>query len=98
MWQLNCTGVYAQGAVDTVGATSPHVNVSTIRNFLLVQPPIEEQQLIGAVLDDRVREFDVLIRSAEQSSRLLEERRSALVSAAVTGQIDVRPESQRTAA
>ena len=40
MWALNSRFVYLQGAVDTIGSTSPHVNISTVRNFLIPVPSI----------------------------------------------------------
>ena len=90
MWSLNSETVYRQGQVDTVGATSPHVNVETIRNYVLCQPPRAEQTLIARVLTDACESVDALVAEAESVSTLLRERRSALISAAVTGKIDVR--------
>ena len=90
MWQLNSDATYRQGQVDTVGATSPHVNVGTIRNFALAQPPQTEQAEIVAWVQEQADEFDDLIDRATDAVQLLMERRSALISAAVTGQIDVR--------
>jgi type I restriction enzyme S subunit len=40
MWALNSRFVYLQGAVDTIGSTSPHVNISTVRNFLIPVPRV----------------------------------------------------------
>lgn len=90
MYQLNSEFVYRQGDLDTVGATAPHVNVSTIKNYLLTRPPKEEQRLIGTYLNGVLGRYDELIDAAYGSTRILNERRSALVSAAVTGKIDVR--------
>lgn len=90
MYQLNSLSVYRQGAVDTVGATSPHVNVSTIQNFVLTRPPIDEQVAIGTYLKTVLTQYDGLIFESKRSSETLRERRSALISAAVTGKIDVR--------
>lgn len=90
MWQLNSKSIRLQGEVDTVGATSPHVNVGTIRNYRLAVPPLEEQHAIAAHLGDQSRSFVALAAEAQQAITLLRERRSALIAAAVTGQIDVR--------
>jgi type I restriction enzyme, S subunit len=90
MWQLNAESTYRQGQVDTVGATSPHVNVGTIRNYYLTQPPLEEQQSIGRFIKATTTAFDELIQQGNHAILLLKERRSALISAAVTGKIDVR--------
>ena len=90
MWQLNAVSTYRQGQMDTVGATSPHVNVGTIRNYALAEPPIDEQVEIAAFLDAETAKLDALQFKAESGIELLQERRGALIAAAVTGQIDVR--------
>jgi restriction endonuclease S subunit len=90
MWLLNSRPIYLQGSLDTVGATSPHVNVGTIRNYALPDPPQEEQELVSDYLDQHAAQYDLLVSRCRQSISLLGERRSALISAAVTGQIDVR--------
>ena len=90
MYQLNSTSVYRQGDLDTVGATSPHVNVSTIRNYDISCPPKGEQVVIGEYLEQVLSRYDELINESAKSSLTLKERRSALISAAVTGKIDVR--------
>jgi len=90
MWQLNAQSTYRQGEMDTVGATSPHVNVSTIRNYALTKPPTPEQAEICEFLDAETEKLDELDSEAERTIVLLKERRGALIAAAVTGQIDVR--------
>jgi type I restriction enzyme S subunit len=92
MWSANTLGTYRQAEQDVIGSTSPHVNVETIKNFWLALPPRVEQIAIASWID---REIDKLDRFAELSDRsidLLKERRSALITAAVTGQIDLREE------
>lgn len=67
---------------------------STLMNFIIPLPPsVEEQRAIVAHLDQRVALIDALTSKAEQSIALLKERRSALITAAVTGQIDLREEA-----
>jgi len=53
-------------------------------------PPEEEQAEIVSVLDKQAASLDALITESEIAIALLQERRSALISAAVTGKIDVR--------
>jgi type I restriction enzyme S subunit len=53
-------------------------------------PPIEEQIEINRFLKNKIKEIDALMTEALKASQFLQERRSALISAAVTGQIDVR--------
>ena len=90
MFQLNSVSIYRQGDVDTVGATSPHVNVSTIKNYQLMLPPLEEQNLIAKYLKTISETLDSLMQESIDTEKLLAERRTALISAAVTGKIDVR--------
>jgi type I restriction enzyme S subunit len=90
MWHLNARNVYVQGELDTVGATSPHVNVATIRNFALAVPPLPEQRAIATHLQSEFTRLDGLTFNAQRAITILQERRTALISAAVTGQIDVR--------
>lgn len=72
------------------GAIQQHFNVGTAMNMLIVVPPDREQGAIVDRLDDETRKIDVLITEAESTITLLQERHSALISAAVTGKIDVR--------
>lgn len=90
MYQLNSVATYRQGEVDTVGATSPHVNISTIINYQMMLPPLDEQGQIAQHLSRVLEALDGLIGESTDTVVLLNERRSALISAAVTGKIDVR--------
>ncbi|HHQ3685911.1 TPA: restriction endonuclease subunit S, partial [Pseudomonas aeruginosa] len=53
-------------------------------------PPLDEIDLITDQMATQISIFDGLISEAVNASGLLQERRSALISAAVTGKIDVR--------
>lgn len=53
-------------------------------------PPLEEQQQIVSYLDDKTLKIDKLMEKANKSIELLKEKRLALISAVVTGKIDVR--------
>ena len=58
--------------------------------FPIATPPLKEQALIAAFLDKETVQFDTLTAEAQRAIDLLQERRTALISASVTGQIDVR--------
>lgn len=90
MWHLNASCVYEQGVLDTAGSTAPHVNVSTIRNYWLASPPLPEQTAIAAYLDRETAKIDQLVAKVEAAITRLLEYRTALITAAVTGKIDVR--------
>ena len=63
------------------------------RNYQAAIPPAPEQAAIVAALDRETARIDTLISATEHSITLLKERRSTLITAAVTGQIDLREAS-----
>lgn len=94
MWHLNARCVYEQGALDTTGSTAPHVNVETIRNYRLVEPPLPEQIAIASFIDDQTGKLDSLVGQVLDAITRLTEYRQALITSAVTGKIDVREAQQ----
>ena len=58
----------------------------------LDSPPLSEQRAIAAFLDRETARIDALIEKINKSTDLIREYRTALISAAVTGKIDVRQE------
>jgi type I restriction enzyme S subunit len=66
------------------------VAASDVRAIVLPLPPLSEQARIVAYLDDQTAKIDSLIAETEKFIELARERRAALITAAVTGQIDVR--------
>jgi type I restriction-modification system DNA methylase subunit len=73
-----------------IGSTFKRINVEEIRSFFMPSPPPPEQAEIATFLEQEVGKFDTLTDEAQRAIDLLQERRTALISAAVTGQIDVR--------
>ena len=71
-------------------ATIAHFTVEKVEATLCVYPPLEEQRRIIAFLDKETTKINTLIEKCETAIELLKERRTALISAAVTGKIDVR--------
>ncbi|MEN9354245.1 MAG: Type restriction enzyme EcoKI specificity protein [Fibrobacterota bacterium] len=57
---------------------------------MVAVPSHAEQFAIVAYLDEQTARFDALMAEARRGIELLKERRTALISAAVTGKIDVR--------
>jgi len=72
------------------GSTKAAITCADIRAYPLPLPPKEEQEAICQFVGSKSALFDGLMSSAEENVGLLQERRSALISAAVTGKIDVR--------
>jgi type I restriction enzyme S subunit len=83
----------ARGQIElaATGASSSMLNIaqSTILEMSVPMPPVAEQATLLSTVDQRTLEQDQLISEAVLSIELLKERRAALISAAVTGQIDV---------
>jgi type I restriction enzyme S subunit len=81
--------------VEATGASSSMVNIAqaVILNLKIGLPPKEEQVEIVSAINVRTTRLDTLITKTELSLTLLKERRSALITAAVTGQIDLREAS-----
>ena len=73
------------------GASNSMQNISqeTVRNVWLPVPPIEEQLHIAERISIQLRKIDQLQQATERSLALSRERRSALIAAAVTGQISM---------
>ena len=61
-----------------------------IKAWMVAVPPVNEQSAIAAFLDSETAKLDALTAEAQRAIDLLKERRTALISAAVTGKIDVR--------
>ncbi len=74
----------------TFGATIKTIGMPDVRKLVTPVPPLAEQREIVAFIDEQKELIDVLVREADRAIALLKERRAALISAAVTGKIDVR--------
>lgn len=72
------------------GATVESIEQEYLAETIISLPPIEEQNQIIDFLDCETTKIDELIAEAQRAIELLKERRIALISAAVTGRIDVR--------
>lgn len=74
----------------SVGSTMENLNSDIIGALRLPVPRLDEQRSVVEELKQTTAKIDTLIAEAEQFIELSRERRSALITAAVTGQIDVR--------
>ena len=72
------------------GGGQPNINQEIVASLRIPAPSTEEQVRIVAALDQEVTQLQSLVDEAESTIALLQERRTALISAAVTGKIDVR--------
>lgn len=88
----------AHFAPETTGVSVPHISPEQIKSFIIPLPPQPEQISIVGYIREQTCHMDALITEAQRAITLLQERRAALISAAVTGQIDVRGLSPEVAA
>ena len=72
------------------GSVLPGLNSETIANLKFLTPPLEEQGKLVAEIQKITAFYDHSLAECLSKSKLLQERRTALISAAVTGKIDVR--------
>mgnify|MGYP001047540824 CR=1 FL=1 len=84
---LKSDAVRLQMAASAVGATIKGINIRDLRRALLPLPPPAEQVTLKSWLKNRVSEIDRQRSLVLKSTSVLEEYRSALVTAAVTGQV-----------
>jgi type I restriction enzyme S subunit len=74
----------------STGVSYPAINVSEMEGIAITMPSLTEQTAIADFLDSELAKLDILTTEAKRAIDLLQERRTALISAAVTGKIDVR--------
>ncbi len=74
----------------TNGATIKTIGMPEVRKLVTTVPPLHEQVKITQFIERATANIDVLTAEAQRAIDLLKERRTALISAAVTGKIDVR--------
>jgi type I restriction enzyme S subunit len=95
---FNSSRYRAEVSITSTGAKVRHTSPGRMLAVRVWLPPVEEQLVIVAAVDKSLDEIDLLYSASHHSISLLQERRSALISAAVTGQIDVRGLAESEAA
>jgi type I restriction enzyme S subunit len=79
-----------QADLEKTGSTIQHFGPSHLSKMSLVLPPIIEQIAISDYLYRETVKIDSMIKKVEAAIAKLSEYRTALITAAVTGKIDVR--------
>jgi type I restriction enzyme S subunit len=93
-WQFLTQAIYGlQFGFYRLRAAQPHLNAEELGRTLVVVPPMEEQQAIAQHLQQKTARLDAVIAEISKGIGTLKEYRTALISAAVTGKIDVRGEA-----
>jgi type I restriction enzyme S subunit len=97
-FSLNSNAVLGQIDSLTVGATFKRINVERIRNYWIPLPPDDEQHRIILYLKNNIAHLRRVTTAVEMAIQRLLEYRSALITNAVTGKIDVRDLKNKEAA
>ncbi len=92
-WMLLSDVLATQVDLARSGSTIQHFGPSHLAGMLVVAPPRQEQHAIADFLDRETTSIDALIAKILQAIGHLREFRTALISAAVTGKIDVREQA-----
>lgn len=87
---MNSEASTTQIEAGTEGAAQQHFNVEEVKELVFPKPSIEEQREILDWLSPRLKEIDELEEKIQEGIDRLKEYRTALITKAVTGQIDVR--------
>ncbi len=80
--------------LNAVKSAVPGVNRNDIHPIAAVVPPVPEQKAIADFLDREMARIDQMVAMVETAIERLQEYRAALITAAVTGKIDVRKTTQ----
>ncbi len=97
-YALNSARCYEQAQLYTRGATNNDLGLTRMIKIWLALPPLAEQVSVTGYLNRETARIDALTAEAQAAIGLLQERRTALISAAVTGKIDVRGLAKEAAA
>ena len=91
---LNSTGVLGMArSMALPSVNQANLNPTKYQRIVVPCPPDSEQRRIVDVLRRRTLQIDTLIAKVHEAITLLHEYRTALISAAVTGKIDIRAEA-----
>jgi type I restriction enzyme S subunit len=97
-WLLRGSEHESLQRLDEAGHGTKALRMDAWTSMQVPIPPVDEQADIAKFVEQEIVKLDSLKAEAERAINLLQERRSALISAAVTGKIDVREHSSAMAA
>lgn len=88
-WTVFAAYEYLRSISDDAGGTKGALTCEDIANLRVPIPPIHEQRAVAVHIATRLKHLAELYQAVEHVMDMVKERRSALISAAVTGQIEV---------
>ena len=92
LYVVQSHAVWSQLQAGVLGATVKGINIRDLKRPMVPVPPGGEQRAIAARVDAEVKRIDYLSESSARSCNLLREYRQALISAAVSGELDIAAE------
>lgn len=87
-YALQATYFVERVVANSVGVSYPAINASEIGGFPIAYPDLQDQKEIAAFLDRETAKIDALVKKKEQLIELLKEKRTALITRAVTKGLD----------
>ena len=90
MYALAMRGVFVAGSNPN---TINHLTAVQLSHYRFPFPPSDEQSGVAAFLDRETAKLNALVAKIHEAVERLKELRTAIISAAVTGKIDVRPDA-----
>jgi type I restriction enzyme S subunit len=90
LWSLRASYDELRRLSEENGSTKGGLTCEALKQFRLAVPALDEQRRIAAYLNEQTVKIDALIAETERFIELARERRAALITAAVTGRIDIR--------
>lgn len=92
-YALTAPSSRAQAEQSALGAAVQGVNIGALKRFVVPAPIAEEQRRIADRLDAQMARLNALRDRVGEAQRALTERQQALITALVTGQLDVAEEA-----
>lgn len=89
-WYLTTDQAKLYYKLEATGTTIYNLSLGSIRNMKVLLPPMHEQKTIAQFCSASYLKYEQLISAAIKKMSILQERRTALISAAVIGKIDLR--------
>lgn len=87
MWALNSPDAYKQAVRDVGGSTSPHVNIGSMRKFVVPLPPIAEQVALAEAIESAWRKADAVAVSVADAFVLSGKLDASVLAKAFRGEL-----------
>lgn len=97
-WVMLTSSFTAWAIMESDRVAMPKINRKKLNEVMLPLPTFPEQEAISEYIKNKTTQINELVKSSKFTVKTLKERRAALISAAVTGKIDVRAQSNAISA